>query len=70
MVRVSTLPLVDLGFIPPVESYQKIFKNGIYGSLLGTRNLCEVVENKPASLLLVSLGKTLNRTPHLYLEDR
>ena len=32
-------------------------------SLLGARHLVEVVENKPASLLVVSLGKTLNRTP-------
>ena len=39
-------------------------------SLLGVRNLGEVVENKPASSLVVSLGKALNGTPHLYVEDR
>ena len=39
-------------------------------SLLGTRNLGKVVENKPASLLVVSLGKALNRMPQLYVEDR
>ena len=39
-------------------------------SLLGARHLGEVVENKPASSLVVSLGKALNGTPHLYVEDR
>ena len=28
------------------------------------------MENKPASSLVVSLGKALNGTPHLYVEDR
>ena len=32
-------------------------------SLLGARHLVEVVENKPASSLVVSLGKALNGTP-------
>ena len=32
-------------------------------SLLGTRHLGEVVENKLASSLVVSLGKALNWTP-------
>ena len=32
-------------------------------SLLGARNLGEVVENKPAISLVVSLGKALNGTP-------
>ena len=39
-------------------------------SLLGARHLWEVVENKPASSLVVSLGKALNGMPHLYVEDR
>ena len=39
-------------------------------SLLGARHLGEVVENKPASLLVVSLGKALNGRPRLYVEDR
>ena len=34
-------------------------------SLLGTRHLGEVVENKPASSLVVFLGKALNGTPPL-----
>ena len=32
-------------------------------SPLGAQHLGEVVENKPASLLVVSLGKALNGTP-------
>ena len=39
-------------------------------SLLGARHLREAAENKPESLLVVSLGKALNGTPHLYVEDR
>ena len=39
-------------------------------SQLGARHLWEVVENKPASSLVVSLGKALNGTPRLYVEDR
>ena len=39
-------------------------------SLLGARHLWEVVENKPASSLVVSLGKVLNGRPRLYVEDR
>ena len=39
-------------------------------SLLGARHLWEDVENKSASSHVVSLGKALNGTPHLYLEDR
>ena len=32
-------------------------------SLLGARHLGDAVENKPASSLVVSLGKALNGTP-------
>ena len=32
-------------------------------SLLGARHLGEVLENKPASFLVVSLGKALSGTP-------
>ena len=32
-------------------------------SLFGAQHLWEVVENKPASSLVVSLGKALNETP-------
>ena len=39
-------------------------------SLLGAQHLQEVVENKLASLLVVSVGKALNETPHVFVEDR
>ena len=61
MVRVSASQSVDLGFNPLVESYQKTLK--MVSSLLGALHLGEVVENKPSSSLVVSLGKALNGTP-------
>ena len=70
MVRASASQSVDLGFIPLVESYKKTLKMVSAASLLGARHLWEVVENKPASSLLVSLGKALNGTLHLYVEGR
>ena len=39
-------------------------------SLLGTWHLWEVVESKPTSSLVVSLGKAFNGMPHFYVEDR
>ena len=63
VVRASALQSVDLEFIPLVESYQKTLKILSIASLLGDRHLWEVVENKPASSLVVSLGKELNGTP-------
>ena len=68
MVRASDSQSVDLGFNQLVESYQKTLKNGIPASLLGARHLGEVVKNKPASSLVVSLGKALNGTPPLLCE--
>ena len=38
-------------------------------SLHGARHLGEVVENKPTSSLVVSLGKALYGTQLLYVED-
>ena len=70
MVRASASQSVDLGFIPLVESYQKTLKMVSIASLLGARHFGKVVENKPASSLVVSLGKALNGMPHLYVEDR
>ena len=63
MVRASASQSVDLGFNPLVESYQTIIKMVSTASLLGTPHLGEVVENKPACLLVVSLSKALSRTP-------
>ena len=36
-------------------------------SLIGARHLWEVVENKPASSLVVSLGKALDGMPPLFM---
>ena len=66
----SALQSVNLGFIPLVESYRKTLKIVFRAFVLGARHLWEVVENKPASSLIASLGKAVNETSHLYVEDR
>ena len=63
MVRAPASQSVDLGLNSLVESYQKPLKNSIHTFRAGARHLWEVVENKPASTLIVSLGKVLDRTP-------
>ena len=63
MVGASALQSVDLGLNPLVESYQKTLKNDIHSFLFGARHLGKVVQNKPASSLVVSLGKALDVTP-------
>ena len=63
VVRMSASQSVDLGFISQVESYQKTLKMVFTASLLGAQQNRDSVENKPASLLVVSLGKTLNGMP-------
>ena len=63
VVRASASQSLDLGFNSLVESYQKTSKIVFTASLLRTQQLGEVVENKPTSLLVVSLGKALNGTP-------
>ena len=70
VVRASASQSVDLEFIPLVKSYQKTLKNGIYSFPSWRSAHRDSVENKPASSLVVSLGKALNGTPHLYVEDR
>ena len=68
VVRASTSQSVDLGFIPFVESYLKTKKMIRFtASLLGARHLGEVMKNKPASSLVVSLGNALNGTPPIYM---
>ena len=53
---------VDLGF--DFESGQTYdLKIGIHASLLHVQHLRDSVENKPASLLVVPLGKALNGIP-------
>ena len=63
MVRASTLQSVDLGLISQVESYQKTSKMVFTASLLDAQQNRDSVENKPESLLVVSLGKALNGMP-------
>ena len=63
VVKASASQSLHLGFIPLVESYKKIKKMVFAASLLGVRDLRDVVEDKPVSLLIVSLGKALNGTP-------
>ena len=63
VVRASALQSVDQGFNPLVESYRKILKMLSIASLLGARHLWEVVDNKPASSLVVSLGRHLMGRP-------
>ena len=70
MVRASALQSIDLGSIPLSSHTKRLLKMVSTASLLGARHLKEVVENKPASSLVVSLGKALNGTPRLYVEDR
>ena len=63
VVRAFVLQSVDLGFISQVESCQKTFKNGIHSFPAWRSANRDSVENKPYSLLVVFLGKTLNGMP-------
>ena len=63
MVRASASQSVDLGFILQVELYQKTSKNDIRSFPAWRSAHRDSVENKPASLLVVSLGKVLNGMP-------
>ena len=63
VVRASASQSVDLGFIPLVESYQKTLKNVIHSFPAWRSAHRDSVENKPASLLVVSLGRALNGMP-------
>ena len=63
VVRTSASQSVDLGINHPVKSYQKTLKMVFTASLISAWLLGKVVENKPESSLVVSLGKTLNGTP-------
>ena len=67
VVRASASQSVDLGFNSLVESFQKTLKMVSTASLLGAQHLGEVVENRPASSLVVSLGKALNGTPPTFI---
>ena len=65
MIRASALQFVELVFISQVKSFQKTLKMEFTASMLGAQHKWDSVENKSASLLVVSLDKTLtsNRMP-------
>ena len=63
MVRASASRLVDLGFTFQVESCEKTLKNGIHSFPAWRSAHKDSVENMPASLLVVSLAKTLKGMP-------
>ena len=63
VVRVSASQSVDLRFILQVDLYQKTLKNGICSFPACCSAHRDSVENKPARLLVVSLGKILNGIP-------
>ena len=63
MVEASASQSVDLGFISQ-KSNQKTLKNGIRSfPVWRSAQKRDSVENKPASLLAMSLGQTLNGMP-------
>ena len=70
MVRATASQSVDVGFNPQVVSYQKTLKNGIHGFPAWRSARTDSVENKQASLLVVSLGKALNGMPPYSCADR
>ena len=63
VVTASASQSEDIGFISQVESYQNILKTLFTASLLGAQQNRDSLENKPASLLVVSLGKRVNEMP-------
>ena len=60
MVGASASQSIELGFNPLATHTKRSLKIVSTASLLDSRHLVEVVENKPASLFVVSLGKALN----------
>ena len=63
MVGASASQSVDLGLVRQVESCQKTLKNDIHSFPTWRSAHRDSVENKPASLLVVSLDKALNGMP-------
>ena len=63
VVRASALQSVDLGFVFQLGHAKRLQKMVFTASLLGAQHNRDSVENKPASLLVVSLGKTLKGMP-------
>ena len=63
VVRAPALQSVDLGFISQVESHEKTLRNGIHSFSAWRPVHRHSVENKLASLLVVSLVEALNGMP-------
>ena len=70
MGRASTSQSVDLGFVSRVESYQNTLKNGIRSFHAWRSAYRDGVENNSASLLVVSLSKTLKTGCSIFVTDR
>ena len=64
MVRAPAYRAVDSGLIPS-RVKPMTFKLVFTASLLDAQHFRNSVENKPASLLVVSVEKALSGTPHL-----
>ena len=62
-VSASAPQLVDWGSLPKSSHTKKLLKMLFTASLLGAQQNRDSVENKPASLLVASLSKTLNGVP-------
>ena len=70
MVGASASKSVDLKFISQVDSYRKILRHIHSFSQLGAQLKSDGLKNKSASLLVVSLGKTLNGMPPSCVADK
>ena len=63
MVTASALQSVDPEFISKLSHTKRLLKMVFTASLFGAQQNRDSVENKPASLLVVSLVKALNGMP-------
>ena len=68
VVRAFASAAVDLG-LNPSRVTQMTLKLVFAASLLDAQHLRDSVKNKPASLLVVPLGKALSGLPHLGVVD-
>ena len=70
MVRAPDSHLVDLGFIPQVESYQKTLKMVFTASLLGVQHIGIVWKTSRQACLLCSWARHLTGRLHLQVANR
>ena len=69
MVRASAYRAINSGLIPSRVKPMTL-KLVLTASLLDAQHYRDSMENKPASLLVVRLGKTLSGISHLGVVDR